>query len=69
MSRVFATFALIACGLLASASSPAKSTDLPENSATTPMAVDGYRHEVRLRKMHLVRPDLIPYPAYQDFYA
>lgn len=25
--------------------------------------------EVRLRKMHLVRPDLIPYPTRQEFYA
>jgi hypothetical protein len=30
---------------------------------------DGASAEVRLRKMHLVRPDLIPYPVYQDYYA
>lgn len=25
--------------------------------------------EVRLRKLHLVRPDLIPFPISQDFYC
>jgi hypothetical protein len=31
---------------------------------------NSYRpNEVRLRKMHLVRPDLIPYPTFQAFYA
>jgi hypothetical protein len=25
--------------------------------------------EVRLRKLHLVRPDLIPYPIYYDVYC
>ena len=26
-------------------------------------------HEVRLRKLHLVRPDLIPYPVAYDIYC
>ena len=28
-----------------------------------------YRPEVRLRKLHLVRPDLIPYPIAYEFYC
>ena len=28
-----------------------------------------YRPEVRLRKLHLVRPDLIPYPLAYDVYC
>jgi len=27
------------------------------------------RYEVRLRKLHLVRPDLIPYPIHYDVYC
>ena len=28
-----------------------------------------YRPEVRLRKLHLVRPDLIPYPIAYEVYC
>jgi hypothetical protein len=33
-----------------------------------PQAVT-YRAEVRLRKLHLVRPDLIPYPIQYEIYC
>ena len=41
---------------------PASSASLPKGE----MPVTGMYPEVRLRKLHLVRPDLIPYPiAYE----
>ena len=47
----------------------------PANPARTATPVDGNapdsvaRMEVRLRKLHLVRPDLIPYPIFYDVYC
>jgi hypothetical protein len=39
-------------------------TQTTASTGETPMA--GFHPEVRLRKLHLVRPDLIPYPiAYE----
>lgn len=32
-------------------------------------AVAGFRPETRLRKLHLVRPDLIPYPIAYEVYC
>lgn len=46
-----------------------------DSSATTPIsdspreAVASLRPEVRLRKLHLVRPDLIQYPLAYDIYC
>lgn len=37
--------------------------------ATAPSVAQRYYPEVRLRKMHLVRPDLIPYPIDFDVYC
>ena len=34
----------------------------PQFRAATPDSISGLMPEVRLRKIHLVRPDLIPYP-------
>ena len=31
--------------------------------------IAGLRPEVRLRKLHLVRPDLIPYPIEYEYYC
>ena len=58
LSRVL----LLACGLVAGGLIPGNGTATPatESDAVTAMP------EVRLRKLHLVRPDLIPYPiAYE----
>jgi len=50
-------------GVLLSAISPANSTPPAGQSANPSVAGDVLRPlEVRLRKLHLVRPDLIPYP-------
>lgn len=40
-----------------------------QTPAASPESAGAYPFEVRLRKMHLVRPDLIPYPIHTDFYA
>ena len=37
--------------------------------ASGPDAVAGIRPETRLRKLHLVRPDLIPYPIAYEVYC
>ena len=50
---------------------------LPPRSATAPQAVSpasgdevaSVRREVRLRKLHLVRPDLIQYPLSVDVFC
>ena len=46
-------------------SSPASLVAGPRTSD----AVAGFRPETRLRKLHLVRPDLIPYPIAYEVYC
>lgn len=43
----------------------------PKAPASLPMGEDATVRapEVRLRKLHLVRPDLIPYPVYYEVYC
>jgi len=43
----------------------------PPASVKSPAAIAAsvFYPEVRLRKLHLVRPDLIPYPVYYDIYC
>jgi hypothetical protein len=58
---------LLACVVLASASvSPASRPTLMSNTSA---AEANLSPEVRLRKLHLVRPDLIPYPIQLDIYC
>ena len=42
---------------------------VPAATGAAGEAVAGARPEVRLRKLHLVRPDLIPYPIAYDVYC
>jgi hypothetical protein len=49
--------ALLLC-LSTSSARPAPVADFHQPGASQSVAM----HEVRLRKLHLVRPDLIPYP-------
>jgi len=58
------TRVIVVVGLLAaSVTPPAQSGDAASATAGEQAVV---RSEVRLRKLHLVRPDLIPYPiAYE----
>ena len=60
--RTVTRLSVLALLLAATATPPASATtgDTRGEGATASM------HEVRLRKLHLVRPDLIPYPiAYE----
>jgi hypothetical protein len=41
----------------------------PARTPTTPLTTISNRYEVRLRKLHLVRPDLILYPIQYEVYC
>ena len=63
--------------LLALVAPAPRAAVLPQPAATTPQAVSPesgdevatVRREVRLRKLHLVRPDLIQYPLSVDVFC
>lgn len=63
-SRAIAIAMLLSAGMIPP--SPAR-TPIPAPSADDADTVA--RVEVRLRKLHLVRPDLIPYPIHYDIYC
>ena len=73
MTKIAASAAMIA--MMASAPQPRQSAAVPSstgNSVGVPqfgVAESDYRPIVRLRKLHLVRPDLIPYPVYYAVYC
>lgn len=48
---------------------PAVSTTATPNPALTSQPTASNLPEVRLRKLHLVRPDLIPYPIAYEVYC
>jgi hypothetical protein len=54
--------------MVAGASVPRQSASLPATPGNTVAAGD-YYPMVHLRKLHLVRPDLIPYPIYYAVYC
>ena len=62
MSRIIASAAiLLSIGMIP----PTKQARTPSQTQDEAQA----RIEVRLRKLHLVRPDLIPYPIHFDVYC
>lgn len=61
-----ARLALLAVLLAASGQSPAKPVQQPGTCITQ---ATYFYPEVRLRKLHLVRPDLIPYPINYEIYC
>jgi hypothetical protein len=63
--RRFARVALLIALAWSATPIPTQAPDASTN-ATADDALASLRPEVRLRKLHLVRPDLIPYPiAYE----
>jgi hypothetical protein len=60
---IIAAFSLLT---LASSSSPSKVGMRPASQGESPAAA---KNETRLRKLHLVRPDLIPYPIAYEVYC
>ncbi len=66
IAKVAASALLMA--MVAGASVPRQSASLPATPGNTVAAGD-YYPMVHLRKLHLVRPDLIPYPIYYAVYC
>jgi hypothetical protein len=64
-SRAIAIAMLLSAGMIPPSSESARMPTLlpPDADAVAT------RYEVRLRKLHLVRPDLIPYPILYDVYC
>ena len=60
LSRAIAIAMLLSVGMIPPSTSSARTPSKADQDALA------QRYEVRLRKLHLVRPDLIPYPiAYE----
>ena len=64
LSRSALLLAVACLGLLPPSTGSAVSAPAAGNDA-----VAGIRPETRLRKLHLVRPDLIPYPIAYEVYC
>jgi hypothetical protein len=70
--RFLRTFGLLALGIGLCGIAPAspKTTPSPSHMLLATDAPVRYMYpEVRLRKLHLVRPDLIPYPIEYEIYC
>lgn len=65
LTRAFAVAMLLSAGMIP----PAPEARTPVDPTPAGDAVANTRIEVRLRKLHLVRPDLIPYPISYDVYC
>ena len=64
VARLVTRSLVLVCLVSATMTPPPAASDA--GAATTPGEQAVVRAEVRLRKLHLVRPDLIPYPiAYE----
>ena len=63
-ARAIAIAMLSSAGMIPPAN-PARTATPADTQPTESVA----RMEVRLRKLHLVRPDLIPYPIHYDVYC
>ena len=63
LTRAIAIAMLTTAGMIPTAHSSARTPTGPNIDSVA------NRYEVRLRKLHLVRPDLIPYPIHYDVYC
>jgi hypothetical protein len=68
LSRAFAVAMLLSAGMIPPSTTSAR-TPWTQSPSTGEMQVVAHRYEVRLRKLHLVRPDLILYPICYDVYC
>jgi hypothetical protein len=66
-ARSLLTLAVLTTSLSAPAARPAAKT--PTQDTPSEQSIAGIRPEGRLRKLHLVRPDLIPYPIAYEVYC
>jgi hypothetical protein len=62
--------ALLSCTAIAT-DRPVKPVETALSAAVVPtqLAISALPPQVRLRKLHLVRPDLIPYPMAYEMYC
>jgi hypothetical protein len=60
---------LIAAALLVGRESKSAAPAVPAAAITTPAFAQTYYPEIRLRKVHLVRPDLIFYPLDYEIFC
>jgi len=65
----FARVALVSASLFSAALLTSDSSARPSSDTPKSGGIASFRPEVRLRKLHLVRPDLIPYPIEYDYYC
>jgi hypothetical protein len=65
----FIRTALVAASLIGVAPMTSDTSASKANSAQPSQGLAGMHQEVRLRKLHLVRPDLIPYPIEYEYYC
>jgi hypothetical protein len=65
LSRSALLLAVASLGFLA----PSRGASVSTPGSAGSDAVAGIRPETRLRKLHLVRPDLIPYPIAYEVYC
>ena len=64
--RIFTKVSFVIAMATLRVSAPALPTAVPQSKGAT---ANVFYPEVRLRKLHLVRPDLIPYPIFYDVYC
>jgi hypothetical protein len=71
MSRVVALGAILLSVGMIPPTNPEAGMPSSKSQGTRTPAPEGAeaKIEVRLRKLHLVRPDLIPYPIHYDIYC
>jgi hypothetical protein len=65
----FARVALVTVSLLGAALLTSDSSATPSSGVSPSGRIANFRPEVHLRKLHLIRPDLIPYPIEYDYYC
>jgi hypothetical protein len=61
--------ALLLLSLVPGASTPGNTPAIPATPPANESQLAKAPFEVRLRKLHLVRPDLIPYPIFFEVYC
>ena len=69
LTRAVAVATLTTAGMIPPAHSAARTPADLRAPGDAPNGAQVSRYEVRLRKLHLVRPDLIPYPIHYDVYC
>jgi hypothetical protein len=69
LSRLLCPAVLLLACVGPSAAPPAREQAPPAAPAAADPAAAAAKNETRLRKLHLVRPDLIPYPIAFEIYC